>query len=145
MVLVPSLTLVAMLKLLLKLDAGVNVTPANNAFTSASAPLALHTPEMKVEVTEFELLVLSNPAVVFERVKVTVTLALSTSETTKFVKSSAVFCVYFSATSRLTAVGASSAPVMLVVMVLVFDEIAVVPPFVLVATITRDSEAAAVL
>ena len=40
----PSLTLVAMVKLALKSAVGVKVRPASSAFTSASAPLALHTP-----------------------------------------------------------------------------------------------------
>ena len=40
----PSLTLVAMLKLPLKLAVGVKVTPASRALTSAMAPEALHTP-----------------------------------------------------------------------------------------------------
>ena len=40
----PSLTLVAIVKLLLKFAAGVNVSPASNVFTFARAPLALHTP-----------------------------------------------------------------------------------------------------
>ena len=40
----PSLMLVAIVKLLLKFKAGVKVTPASNAFTSARAPLAVHTP-----------------------------------------------------------------------------------------------------
>ena len=40
----PSLTLVAMVKLLLKLSAGVKLTPASKVLTSASAPLAVHTP-----------------------------------------------------------------------------------------------------
>ena len=40
----PSLTLVARVKLLLKLPAGVKVNPASSVFTLASAPLALHTP-----------------------------------------------------------------------------------------------------
>ena len=38
------LTLVAMVKLLLKFAAGVKVSAASKAFTSAIAPLALHTP-----------------------------------------------------------------------------------------------------
>ena len=41
---VPSLTLVAMVKLPLKFAAGVNVTPASRALTFATAPLAAHTP-----------------------------------------------------------------------------------------------------
>ena len=40
----PSLTLVAIVKLALKLSAGVKVSPASNVLTSAIAPLALHTP-----------------------------------------------------------------------------------------------------
>jgi pilus assembly protein CpaE len=40
----PSLTLVAMVKLLLKSSAGVKLTPASKVLTSASAPLAVHTP-----------------------------------------------------------------------------------------------------
>ena len=40
----PSLTLVAMVKLPLKLAVGVKVTPARSVLTSAMAPVALHTP-----------------------------------------------------------------------------------------------------
>ena len=40
----PSLTLVVMVKLLLKLTVGVKVNAASSALTSAVAPLALHTP-----------------------------------------------------------------------------------------------------
>ena len=40
----PSLTLVAIVKLPLKFAAGVNVTPASSALTSASAPEAVQTP-----------------------------------------------------------------------------------------------------
>ena len=40
----PSDTLVAIVKLPLKLAAGVKVRPASSAFTSAMAPLAVHTP-----------------------------------------------------------------------------------------------------
>ena len=40
----PSLTLVAMVKLLLKFSAGVNVSAASKVFTSALAPVAVHTP-----------------------------------------------------------------------------------------------------
>src|SRR6185503_20849688 len=39
----PSLTLVAIVKLPLKLAAGVKVRPARSVFTLASAPLAVHT------------------------------------------------------------------------------------------------------
>jgi hypothetical protein len=41
---VSSLTLVAMEKVLLKFSAGVNVTAASKALTSAIGPLALHIP-----------------------------------------------------------------------------------------------------
>ena len=40
----PSLTLVAIVKLLLKFAAGVNVNAASNVLTSAMAPLADQTP-----------------------------------------------------------------------------------------------------
>ena len=40
----PSLTLVAIEKLPLKFAAGVNVTPASSALTSAIAPEAVQTP-----------------------------------------------------------------------------------------------------
>ena len=40
----PSLTLVATLKLPLKLSEGVNVNPASSAFTLPVAPRAVHTP-----------------------------------------------------------------------------------------------------
>ena len=40
----PSLTLVAIVKLPLKFAAGVNVSPASSALTSAIAPAAVQTP-----------------------------------------------------------------------------------------------------
>src|SRR5438128_2696094 len=47
----PSLTLVAIVKLPLKFAAGLKVTPASSALTSAIAPDAVHTPALKVDVT----------------------------------------------------------------------------------------------
>ena len=68
----PSLTLVAMVKLLLKLVAGKNVKPASNVLRSVIAPEAVHTPVpgVKVEVTVPEVPVLKLPAAVFDKVKV---------------------------------------------------------------------------
>ena len=40
----PSLTLVAIVKLALKFSVGVKVNPASSALTSARAPLAVQTP-----------------------------------------------------------------------------------------------------
>ena len=40
----PSLTLVAIVKLLLKFSVGVKVSPASSVLTSAIAPLAVQTP-----------------------------------------------------------------------------------------------------
>ena len=59
----PSLTLVAIVKLLLKLAAGVNVRPASSVLTSAMAPLAVQTPmpALYVEVTAPEVAVFKLP------------------------------------------------------------------------------------
>ena len=89
----PSLTLVAMVKLLLKFSAGVKVTPASKALTSAIAPLAVHTPPANVEVTAPEVPVFKLPAATFERVRVAVMVALSTSLATMSIRFSAVSSV----------------------------------------------------
>ena len=91
----PSLTLVAMLKLLLKLAVGAKVRPASKTFTSAMAPLAVHTPvpATYVEVTVPEVVVFKLPAAVLDSVRVTVTLALSTSLTTMSARFSGVSSV----------------------------------------------------
>ena len=47
----PSVTLVAIVKLLLKFRAGVKRTPASNVLTLARSPPAVHTPPTNVEVT----------------------------------------------------------------------------------------------
>ena len=77
----PSETLVAMVKLLLKLEAGVKVNPASKVLTLAIAPVAVQTPvpAIYVEVTAPEVPVFKLPAGGLERVSVAVTLALSTS------------------------------------------------------------------
>ncbi len=75
----PSLTLVRMLKLVVKFDAGVNTTPANKVFTFAIAPLAVQTPALNTEVTAPDVAVLSEPAATFDKVNVTVRLGLSIS------------------------------------------------------------------
>src|SRR5438105_11458469 len=77
----PSLTLVAIVKLLLKFRAGLKVTPASKALTSAMAPLALHTPVpgLEVEVTAPEVAVDRVRAAPLDRVRVAVMLAQSTS------------------------------------------------------------------
>src|SRR6185503_5677881 len=61
----PSLTLVAIVKLPLKLAAGVKVRPARRMFTFAIAPLAVQTPvaALYVEVTAPEVAVFKLPAV----------------------------------------------------------------------------------
>jgi hypothetical protein len=41
---VPSVMLLLMVKAPLKFADGVNITPANNVFTSVNVPLAVHTP-----------------------------------------------------------------------------------------------------
>ena len=89
----PSLTLVAMVKLLLKFWVGVKVTPASRVLTSAIAPVALHTPAANVEVTVPDVPVFKLPAATFDRVRVAVTLALSTSLATMSVRFSAVSSV----------------------------------------------------
>src|SRR5687767_6679866 len=78
----PSDTEVAMLKLPLKSAAGLKVALSSSALTFAIAPLALHTPDAKVEVTPLMVLVVINPAAGLDSVKVAVTLALSISLTT---------------------------------------------------------------
>ncbi|MBK8341262.1 MAG: hypothetical protein IPK99_15305 [Flavobacteriales bacterium] len=82
----PSLTLVVMLKLELKFKAGTNVTPASKVFTLAIAPLAVHTPALKVEVTAPEVAVVSDPADTFDKVNVAVVVAWSTSLTTMSIR-----------------------------------------------------------
>ena len=91
----PSLTLVAIVKLLLKFNAGANVTPANKMLTSATAPEAVQTPvpATYVEVTAPEVPVLSVPAAVLESVNVAVTVAESTSVTTMSVRFNTVSSV----------------------------------------------------
>ena len=69
------------------------MSPASSVFTSAIAPLAVHTPAAKVEVTSPEVAVFKLPAARSESVRVTVTLALSTSLTTMSVRLSAVSSV----------------------------------------------------
>ena len=78
----PSLTLVAIVKFALKFKAGVNVKPDNRVLTSAIAPAAVQTPAANVDVTAPDVAVLILPARTFDRVKVTVTVAESTSLTT---------------------------------------------------------------
>src|ERR1043166_4324733 len=105
----PSLTLVAIVKLLLKFEAGVNVRPASKTLTSARAPLAVQTPvpETYVDVTEPEVPVFKLPAAGLDRVNVAVTLALSASLITMSIRLSGVSSVYVSPALRLVAVGAS--------------------------------------
>src|SRR5437660_6986019 len=76
----PSLMLVAIVKLLLKFRAGLKVTPASKALTSAMAPLALHTPGSAEHTSELQSrgqLVCRLPPE-NDRVRVAVMLALST-------------------------------------------------------------------
>ncbi len=91
----PSLTLVAMVKLPLKLTVGVKVSPASKVFTSAMVPDAVHTPvpALYVEVTAPDVPVFRLPAAALDKVSVTVTLALSTSLTTISVRLSGVSSV----------------------------------------------------
>ena len=94
-VLAASRTDVVMLKLLLKFAAGLNVTPASSAFTSATAPVAVHTPvpALYVEVTAPEVAVFNAPAAAFDSVSVAVTFGLSISLTTMSVRFSGVSSV----------------------------------------------------
>ena len=89
----PSLTLVAMLKALLKFTAGVKVRPASKVFTFASTPLAVQTPAVNVEVTVPAVAVFKLPAATFDRVKIAVTVGLSTSLITMSIRFNAVFWV----------------------------------------------------
>src|SRR5688572_23965907 len=107
----PSLTLVAIVKLVLYSGAGVKMTPASNVFTSAMGPEAVHTPLTKVEVTLPDVPVLRLPAAVVDSVNVAVTLALSASDATMSVRFSGVSSVNVSAADRFVAVGASFAEV----------------------------------
>ena len=72
---------------------GLKVTPASRVFTSAVAPLAVHTPPTKVEVTAPDVPVVRLPAATSDKVSVTVTVALSTSVTTMLVRLSSVSSV----------------------------------------------------
>src|SRR5262245_17799497 len=92
----PSLTLVAIVKLPLKSWVGVQVSPASNALTFATGPLAVHTPvpTTYVDVTEPDVPVFKLPAAGLDNVSVTVTVGLSTSLTTISVRFSAVSSVY---------------------------------------------------
>ncbi|MBK8341263.1 MAG: hypothetical protein IPK99_15310 [Flavobacteriales bacterium] len=82
----PSLTLVVMLKLVLKFAAGTKVTPASKMFTLAIAPLAVHTPALKMEVTAPEVAVLNDPTDASDKVSVAVVVAWSTSLTTMSIR-----------------------------------------------------------
>src|SRR5438094_10272856 len=75
----PSLTLVAMVKLLLKFRAGLKVTPASKALTSAMAPLRSEERRVGKEggVTAPEVEVVRLPAVACDRSRVAVMLARS--------------------------------------------------------------------
>ena len=66
---VPSLKLVAMVKVALKLEAGVKATAASAALRSANVPLAVHVPvpAVKLDVTEPNVPVVSAPAAGFDR------------------------------------------------------------------------------
>src|SRR5688572_18417970 len=102
----PSVMEVAMVKLLLKFSAGVKVTAASSALTPAIAPLAVHTPPTKVEVTPPEDPVDSVPAAGLDSVKVAVMLSPSASATTMSVRGCApASSVKESAALRLLAVG----------------------------------------
>src|SRR5438874_806143 len=88
-----SLTMVAIETLLLKFRAGLNVTPASRALTSATAPEAVHTPPLKVDVTAPDWPVLQVPAAASAVDKVCVMAALSTSDATMPVRFSGVSTV----------------------------------------------------
>ena len=105
----PSDTLVAIVKLPLALAAGVKVKPANNAFTSAVAPLALHTPVLAlyVEVTLPDVAVLSAPAATLDKVRVAVWVVLSLSVITISTRFNATSSVYASDALKLVIVGAA--------------------------------------
>ena len=91
----PSLTLVATVKLPLKFKAGVNVNAASKVLTSATAPLAVQTPvpAFQVEVTAPDVPLFKLPAVAFDSVNVAVTVALSMSLMTISVRFRAVSSV----------------------------------------------------
>src|SRR5438128_506373 len=88
----PSLTLVAMVKLLLKFRAGLKVTPASKVLTSAIAPLALHTPvpALFVDVTAPAVIYTISLHDALPIFRVAVMLALSTSLATMLIRLSAV-------------------------------------------------------
>ena len=89
----PSLTAVLMLKALSKSGAGVKVKAANKVLMSAQAPLAVHTPAAKLDVTAPDVPVFKLPAAAFDRVSVAVRLAWSRSATTISVRFSGVSSV----------------------------------------------------
>jgi hypothetical protein len=74
-------------------------------FTSEIAPLADHTPLLKVEVTAPEVAVLKVPAAVVESVSVAVRLPPSESEATISIRLSGTSSTYVSAALRLVALG----------------------------------------
>src|SRR5438477_196586 len=91
----PSLTLVAMVKLLLKFRAGLKVTPASKALTRSEE----HTSELQSHVKLVGGLlpdkktVVRLPAATFDRVRVAVMLALCTSLATMSIRLCAVSSV----------------------------------------------------
>src|SRR5438477_525583 len=104
----PSLTLVAMVKLLLKFRAGLKVTPASKADTKTIRLQSSHMPMSYADlcVTAPEVAVVRLPAATFDRVRVAVMLALSTSLATMSIRLSVVSSVYVSSALRVVAVGA---------------------------------------
>src|SRR5437016_5937988 len=91
----PSLTFVAIAKLALEFEAGVNVTPASSVLMCAVGPDALQVPvpALYVEVTGPEVAVRRLPAHGFDSVRVAVRVGLSISDATMSTRSSATSSV----------------------------------------------------
>jgi hypothetical protein len=109
----PSVTDVAIVKVLMYELVGVNVSPANRVLTFASTPLARQTlvvePTVNVDVTEPDVAVLIVPAFLSDKVSVAVIIeSASVSDTTIALAANdlGVVCMYDSAALMLTAVGA---------------------------------------
>src|SRR5687768_2021482 len=93
----PSEIHVAILSGPLKLDAGSKLTAASNALTLSTAPLAVHTPVAKVEVTPPEVPVVKVPASMLDNVSIAVTIPLAGCLITTLDRLSAVSSIYLSA------------------------------------------------
>jgi hypothetical protein len=109
----PSVTDVAIVKVLIYKLVGVNISPDNRALTFASGPLACQTlvaePIVNVEVTEPDVAVLRVPAFLSDKVSVAVISgSVFVSDTTIALAANDVgaFCMYVSAALMLVAFGA---------------------------------------